>query len=92
MVSPETLNKMRFLPIRVRARRHSVQHGIPISLTQLRGIYKRHSVRFRQPKVSARLPDAKELALVPERILYAEKMKALIDGGRVIIYADESTF
>ena len=92
MVSPETLNKMRFLPIRVRARRHSVQHGIPISLTQLRGIYKRHSVRFRQPKVSARLSDAKELALVPERILYAEKMKALIDGGRVIIYADESTF
>ena len=92
LVSPETLNQMRFLPIRVRARKHSIQHGTSITHTQLKLIYKRHGVRFRQPKVSARLPADKEVALIPERILFAEKMKLLIDGGRVIIYADESTF
>ena len=69
-----------------------MQFGIPISLVQLKRIYKKHGVRFRQPKLSARLPDEKELVLIPERIFYAEKMKKLIDAGRVIIYADEATF
>ena len=92
MVSRETLNDMRFLPIRVRAQRHSVQYGIPVTHTQLKLIYRRHNVRFRQPKLSARLPDEKELALIPERILFAEKMQALMDDDRVIIYADEATF
>ena len=55
-------------------------------------VYKRHKVRFRQPKLSSRLPEGKELALIPERIFFAEKMKALMDAGRVIIYADEATF
>ena len=39
-----------------------------------------------------RLPDAKEAGLIPQRILFAEKMKDLLDSGRAIIYADESTF
>ena len=69
-----------------------MQYGIPVSFVQLKLIYKRHGVRFRQPKLSARLPDEKELALIPERIFFSEKMKRLIDAGRVIIYADEATF
>ena len=32
MVARETLNDMRFLPMRVRAQRHAMQYGIPISL------------------------------------------------------------
>ena len=83
---------MRFLPMRVRAQRHSQHFGIRVTYVQLRCIYKRHGVRFRQPKMSKRLPDAKEEALIPERILFAEKMKDLLDRGRVIIYADEATF
>ena len=47
IVSRETLNDMRFLPIRVRAQRHSMQYGIPVSFMQLKLIYKRHNVRFR---------------------------------------------
>ena len=92
MVSPDVLTKMRFLPMRERAKRHAQQFGIRMTVFHLRYIYERHGVRFRQPKVSARLPDAKEEALIPQRILFAEKMKGLIDAGRVIIYADETTF
>ena len=86
------LTKMRFLPIRERALRHTRELGVRVSHSQLKYIYRRHGVRFRQPKVSSRLPDSKEAALIPQRILFAEKMKTLIDAGRVIIYADESTF
>ena len=38
------------------------------------------------------MPDAKEEGLIPQRILFAEKMKDLLDSGRAIIYADETTF
>ena len=92
IVSQEMLTAMRFLPIRERARRHSVDMNIRLSLYQLKLIYKRHKVRFRQPKVSARLPDGKEMELVPERILFAERMKRLLDDGRVVVYLDEATF
>ena len=92
IVSRDMLDSMRFLPMRVRAQRHSIQYGIPISLYQLKNIYKKHGVRFRQPKLASRLPDEKELALIPERIFFSEKMKRLMDAGRVIIYADEATF
>ena len=92
MVSPDILVKMRFLPVRERALRHTRELGISVSHSQLKYIYRKHKVRFRQPKLSARLPEDKELALVPERILFAEQMKDLLDRGRVIIYADEATF
>ena len=75
MVSRETLNDLRFLPMRVRAQRHALQYGFPVSLYQLKMVYKRHKVRFRQPKLSSRLPEGKELALIPERIFFAERMK-----------------
>ena len=92
MVASETLTDMRFLPMRVRAQKHSVQFGLRISHFQLKSIYKKHGVRFRQPKLSARLPDEKELALIPERIFFAERMKRLMEANRIIIYADEATF
>ena len=92
MVSQEALMAMRFLPVRERARRHSQELGVPVSHYQLRMIYKANRVRFRQPKAALRLGDERELALIPERILYAEKMLALMAAGRAVIYADETTF
>ena len=92
MVGQEMLTAMRFLPIRERARRHSADMNISLTLFQLKLIYKKYKVRFRQPKVSARLPDGREMSLIPERILFAERMKRLLDAGRVIVYLDEATF
>ena len=83
---------MRLLPIHERARRHSADMGIQLTPVQLKLIYKRNKVRFRQPKVSVRLPENREMALVPERILFAERMKRLLDDNRVIVYTDEATF
>ena len=92
MVDPEVLIAMRFLPLRTRAERHSRQFGIKVTLVQLRAVYKKHQVRFRQPKLTTRLPDWKEAELIPKRILFAEKMLRMRERGRHIIYADESTF
>ena len=92
MVEPEVLIAMRFLPLRTRAERHSKQFGVKVTLVQLRAIYKKHKVRFRQPKLTSRLPDWKEEELIPKRILFAEKMLRMRERGRHIIYADESTF
>ena len=92
MVSEEALVAMRFLPVRERAKRHSEELGVPISHHQLRMVYKEHRIRFRQPKAVIRLGDERELELVPERILYAEKMLAMMAEGRAVIYADETTF
>ena len=92
MVTPEVLISMRFLPLRERAKRHAKEFKVKVSLTQLRSIYKKHQVRFRQPKLTARLPDWKEEEIIPKRILFAEKMQRMIERGRHVIYADESTF
>ena len=92
LARPETLMEMRFLPIRERARRHSEELGVRLSVYLLRAIYKEHGVRFRQPKAALRLGDERELALVPERIFFSEKMLALMAAGRPIVYADETTF
>ena len=92
MVDPEVLIAMRFLPLRTRAERHSKQFGVKVTLVQLRAVYKKHQVRFRQPKLTSRLPDWKEEELIPKRILFAEKMLRMRERGRHIIYADESTF
>ena len=92
MVTPEMLTEMRFLPIRKRAELHSRAMGVRVTHIQLRTIYRKHQVRFRQPKVSIRLPDTREEQLIPERICFAEKMKRFTDAGRHIIYADEATF
>ena len=92
IVRTETLADMRYLPVRERARRHTEEHRIPISVHQLFTIYKRHGVRFKMPKVHARLTDAQVLALIPQRIQFAEQIKVLEDAGHQIIYGDESTF
>ena len=92
MVAPETLIDMRFLPIRERAVRHSEDMGIRVTHVQLKRIYKKFGVRFRQPKVSIRLPDAREEQLIPERIIFAERLGRLIRARRNIVYADEATF
>ena len=42
--------------------------------------------------MTIRLSDEHELSLIPQRIEFAEKMKEFMDDGRIIIYADESTF
>ena len=47
MVSPEVLLAMRYLPLRKRAEKYSKKLGIPITIDQLRNVYKKHQVRFR---------------------------------------------
>ena len=81
IVDNDTLEELKYLPIQERARLHSREFGLNITKHKLKIIYKNYKVRFRQPKVKARLTDEKELKLIPERIMFAEQLKILEDAG-----------
>ena len=55
-------------------------------------VYKKNNIAYKQPGKTNRLSEEREKALVHERILFARRLKRLIDKGADICYMDETTF
>ena len=94
LVSWETLNRMRFLPLRRRIDLIRREHGVKMSTDTLARLYRRNGVDYRQAKKVTRFDSEKQLRIEEERVEFAKKLRRLQEGRGFnrLIYMDQTTF